>query len=104
MKAKATFGFGVSKGEATPADDLTTMMGERLWFTKYNAASVPVGDSPNTYLQFASGTDLALALVETLNLIGAVPAAIALVLEVLEHKNLTVENALKGCPAAPAGK
>jgi hypothetical protein len=91
----STVTVAASEGEWTPWDAATKSYGDSLWWVEYATKSAKFHGKGYSYLQFEGTKDLALALVETFGILGAVPAAQAAALAVLRSKNLTFKRA---CP------
>lgn len=87
---------GVSEGEWTAWDGATKSLADSYWFVvSREVASAKVGSHTHEYVQFSGSFDISVALLETFGVAGSLPAAIAVGLDVLKKRNLTIEAA---CP------
>jgi hypothetical protein len=83
-------------GEWTAWDGATENLQQDGWFLiGSQLASADVGAQTHEYVQYDGSVSLSLALIQNLSTLGALPAAVAVALDILSSRGLTIESA---CP------
>jgi hypothetical protein len=91
----------VSEGHWTAWDAATTAYGRGLWFVDYSVGSASAHGKPHSHIQFAEPTDLAMALIQSFGILGALPSVQAVGLSIMQKHGLTISSAC-GLDTAPA--
>jgi hypothetical protein len=82
-----------------PFDGATRALGQSYWLPSFKAVTTEADGGPHVYLQFKSGVDTALSLLERLGPMASLAAAQAIALETLRETGVTIDSL---CPPTQA--